>query len=191
MKIGYRRVSTHEQNLDRQDLGQLDKVFEEKISGASAKQRPELQAMIDFAREGDEIVVWSIDRMARDLRDLQSIIQTLLEKQVSITFITENLSFTASSNDPFAKLQLHLMGAFAEFERSIIRKRQAEGIAKAKARGVYKGRKPTIDVQQILDLKGQGLGPTQIAQELGISRVSVYRALKIAETANGTKAVVE
>lgn len=178
MKIGYRRVSTHEQNLDRQDLGQLDKVFEEKISGSSAKQRPELQAMIDFAREGDEIIVWSIDRMARDLRDLQSIIQILLEKQVSITFITENLSFTASSHDPFAKLQLHLMGAFAEFERSIIRKRQAEGIAKAKARGVYKGRKPTIDVQQILDLKGQGLGPSQIAQELGISRVSVYRALK-------------
>ena len=82
MKIGYRRVSTHEQNLDRQDLGQLDKVFEEKISGSSAKQRPELQAMIDFAREGDEVIVWSIDRMARDLRDLQSIIQTLLEKQV-------------------------------------------------------------------------------------------------------------
>ena len=177
MKIGYRRVSTHEQNLDRQDIGQLDKVFEEKISGSSAKQRPELQAMIDFAREGDEVIVWSIDRMARDLRDLQSIIQTLLEKQVSITFIAENLSFTASSNDPFAKLQLHLMGAFAEFERSIIRKRQAEGIAKAKARGVYKGRKPTIDVQQILDLRGQGLRPTQIAQELGISRVSVYRAM--------------
>ena len=86
MKIGYRRVSSIDQNLDRQDLGHLDKVFEEKLSGSSAKHRPELQAMIDFAREGDEVIVWSIDRMARDLRDLQSILHTLLEKQVSITF---------------------------------------------------------------------------------------------------------
>lgn len=132
MKIGYRRVSSLDQNLDRQDLGPLDKTFEEKLSGVNAKDRPELQNMMEFAREGDEVIVWSIDRMARDLRDLQTIIQTLLDKNVSITFISENLTFSASSNDPFAKLQLHLMGAFAEFERSIIRKRQAEGIAKAK-----------------------------------------------------------
>lgn len=191
MKIGYRRVSSLDQNLDRQDLGHLDKVFEEKLSGSSAKHRPELQAMIDFAREGDEVIVWSIDRMARDLRDLQAILHTLLEKQVSITFISENLTFSATNNDPFAKLQLHLMGAFAEFERSIIRKRQAEGIAKAKARGVYKGRKVSIDYQKVMQLKNEGLGPTKIAAAMGISRVSVYRALKIAETANGSKAVVE
>ena len=178
MKIGYRRVSSLDQNLDRQDLGPLDKIFEEKLSGATAKERPELQNMMEFAREGDEVICWSIDRMARDLRDLQTIIQTLLDKNVSITFISENLTFSASSNDPFAKLQLHLMGAFAEFERSIIRKRQAEGIAKAKARGVYRGRKATIDAHKIMDLKQRGFGPTKIATEMGISRISVYRALK-------------
>ena len=178
MKIGYRRCSSLHQNLDRQDLGPLDKTFEEKLSGATAKDRPELQNMIEFAREDDEVICWSIDRMARDLRDLQTIIQTLLDKNVSITFLSENLTFSASSNDPFAKLQLHLMGAFAEFERSIIRKRQAEGIAKAKARGVYKGRRKSICTTKVKALHEQGLGPTKIAKEMGISRVSVYRALK-------------
>ncbi len=178
MKLGYRRVSTLEQNLDRQDLGQTDKTFEEKQSATSSKDQPELQNLMEFAREGDEVIVWSIDRMARDLRDLQSIIQSLLDKNASITFLSEKLTFSAVSNDPFAKLQLHLMGAFAEFERSIIRKRQAEGIAKAKERGVYKGRKPSIDSRKILELKEQGLDPTKIANEMGISRVSVYRAFK-------------
>ena len=164
-----------DQNFDRQDLGSVDKVFEEKLSGASAKDRPALLEMIDFAREGDEVVAWSIDRVARDLRDLQTIISTLIEKQVSISFLSEKLTFTSSSEDPFAKLQLHLMGAFAEFERSIIRKRQAEGIAKAKAKGVYKGRKPTIDTSSIITMKEKGIGPSEIARYLGISRVSVYR----------------
>lgn len=178
MKVGYRRVSSLEQNLDRQDLGSIDKMFEEKVSGASTKDRPALLDSIDFAREGDEVVVWSIDRIARDLRDLQTIIQTLTDKKASITFLSEKLTFSASSNDPFAKLQLHLMGAFAEFERSIIRKRQAEGIAKAKAKGIYKGRKPTIDTSSIANMKKNGIGASQIARELNISRVSVYRALK-------------
>lgn len=178
MKIGYRRVSSLEQNLDRQDLGQIDKMFEEKVSGATTKDRPTLLDLIDFAREDDEVVVWSIDRIARDLRDLQTIIQTLIDKNASITFLSEKLTFSSSSNDPFAKLQLHLMGAFAEFERSIIRKRQAEGIAKAKAKGIYKGRKPTIDTSSILNMKRDGIGASQIARELNISRVSVYRALK-------------
>jgi len=178
MKIGYRRVSSTDQNLDRQDLGNIDKMFEEKVSGATTKDRPALLDLIDFAREGDEVVVWSIDRIARDLRDLQTIIQTLTDKKASITFLSEKLTFSASSNDPFAKLQLHLMGAFAEFERSIIRKRQAEGIAKAKAKGIYKGRKATIDASNIVSMKERGIGASQIAREMGISRVSVYRVLK-------------
>lgn len=178
MKIGYRRVSTLDQNLDRQDLGPLDKTFEEKLSAATAKDRPELQSLIEFAREGDEVICWSIDRMARDLRDLQTIIQTLLDKDVSITFMSEKLTFSASSNDPFAKLQLHLIGAVVEFESHLIRNRQAEGIAKAKARGAYKGRKATIDANKVMELKQEGLGPTKIANEMGISRISVYRALK-------------
>lgn len=180
MKIGYRRVSTCDQNLDRQDIGDVDKVFEEKLSGASAKDRPALQQMIEFAREGDEVLVWSIDRMARDLRDLQAIVQTLVDKGVTVCFLSERLIFSAAQDDPFAKLQLHLIGSFAEFERSIIRKRQAEGIAKAKQRGVYKGRPVSIDANKIRDLRQQGLGATKIAEQLKISRVSVYRALKTA-----------
>ncbi|MCE6967137.1 recombinase family protein [Cereibacter sphaeroides] len=177
MKIGYRRVSTTEQNLDRQDLGPVDKTFEEKLSGASAKDRPALRDLIDFAREGDEVVIYAIDRLARDLRDLHDIVATLTAKGASVTFLTERLSFTPQSDDPFATLHLHLLGAVAQFERAIIKKRQAEGIAKARERGVYKGRKPTVDVARIRALRASGVGPTAIAREMGISRITVYRAL--------------
>lgn len=177
MKIGYRRVSTEDQSLDRQDLGDCDKVFEEKLSGASAATRPALQDLISFSREGDEVVVFSIDRLARDLRDLQAIVTTLTDKGVTVTFVTEKLTFTSSASDPLSVLQLQLMGAFAEFERAIIRKRQAEGIAKAKAKGVYKGRPPKIEKSKIIVLRRAGVSPTNIARELGVSRASVYRAL--------------
>lgn len=175
--VGYKRVSSIEQNLDRQELSGCEKVFEEKVSGAS-KERKALNDMIDWVREGDMVQVWSIDRLARDLRDLQSILAKLLDKGVSVSFITERLTFSADKDDAFAKLQLHLMGAFAEFERSIIRKRQAEGIAKAKVRGVYKGRKATIDAREIMSLKESGLGASAIAKQLGIGRASVYRVLQ-------------
>lgn len=177
--VGYRRTSTDQQNLDRQDFP-CDRMFEEAAS-AGTRDRPALNAMIDYVREKDEIRVWSIDRLCRDLRDLQDVIQTVNAKGVSITFLSENLTFTANQNDPFAKLQLQMMGAFAEFERSIIRKRQAEGIAKAKAKGnIYKGRKPTIDVTEIKRLKDQGLGATAIAKKLNIARASVYRVMQSA-----------
>lgn len=176
MKVGYRRVSTIDQNLDRQDLGEVERVFEEKVRGKNA-DRAALQDMIAFVREGDEVVVYSIDRLARDLRDLQSIIQTLNDKGVSITFLSERLTFTGDTDDAFSRLQLQLMGAFAEFERNIIRKRQAEGIAKAKARGVYKGRKKKVNDQKIIDLKQQGKRVSEIAAALGVSRMTVYRAL--------------
>lgn len=177
MRIGYRRVSTIDQNLARQDLGEVDKLFEEKLSGASAKDRPQLQAMIEFAREGDEVIVWSIDRMARDLRDCLSIVTSLNGKGVTVTFVSERLSFTGGTDDPFAKLQLHLMSAFAEFERAIIRKRQAEGIYKAKERGIYKGRPPTTDVAAIMAMHREGHGATHIARTLKVSRATVYRSL--------------
>ncbi len=176
-KIGYKRVSTEEQNTDRQELAGCEKIFEEKVSGAS-KERKALKDMVDWAREGDEVVVWSIDRLARDLRDLQDIIAQLLDKGVSVSFVSERLTFSADKDDAFSRLQLHLMGAFAEFERSIIRKRQAEGIAKAKVRGVYKGRKATIDAREIMSLKESGLGASAIAKQLGIGRASVYRVLQ-------------
>lgn len=176
MKVGYRRVSTIDQNLERQDLGEVERVFEEKVSGKNT-DRAALQEMIAFVREGDEVIVFSIDRLARDLRDLQSIIQTLNDKGVSITFLSERLTFTGDTDDAFSRLQLQLMGAFAEFERNIIRKRQAEGIAKAKARGVYRGRKKTVDEAKIVELKQQGKRVSEIASALGVSRMTVYRAL--------------
>ena len=179
MRVGYRRVSTVEQNFDRQELGDVDRVFEEKLSGKNT-DRAALQEMISFVRLGDEVVVYSIDRLARDLRDLQSIISGLNDKGVSVSFISESLKFAADSNDAFAKLQLQMMGAFAEFERNIIRKRQAEGIAKAKERGVYSGRAKKINGRKIVELKQKGYGATEIASEMGITRTSVYRALKAA-----------
>jgi DNA invertase Pin-like site-specific DNA recombinase len=175
MKIGYRRVSSEGQNLDRQDLF-CDKLFEEKVSGAK-RDREALSAMIEFAREGDEVIVWSIDRLARDLRDLQDIISTLNDKGVSISFLKEKLTFSGDSDDAFARLQLQMMGAFAEFERNIIRSRQAEGIARAKARGVYKGRKKTTDENRLRKMKDEGHSVTEIAEQMGISRMTVYRNL--------------
>lgn len=175
--VGYKRVSSVDQNLERQDLQGVERVFEEKLSGKNAKERPALQEMIQWVRDGDKVVVWSIDRLARDLRDLQDIISTLTDKGVSINFVSENLTFSANQEDPFAQLQLHLMGAFAEFERSIIKKRQAEGIAKAKAKGVYKGRSKSIDRDKVKALRADGLSTYKIADQLGVSRMSVHRIL--------------
>jgi len=175
MKIGYRRVSSEGQNLDRQDLV-CDKLFEEKVSGAQ-RDRAALGQLIEFAREGDEVIVWSIDRLARDLRDLQDILQRLNDKGVSVSFLKEKLVFSGDADDAFAKLQLQMMGAFAEFERNIIRQRQAEGIARAKERGVYKGRKKTIDENRIRKMKTDGHSVTEIAELVGVSRMTVYRTL--------------
>ena len=174
MKVGYKRVSSEGQHTDRQDLSGCEKIFEEIVS-ATSKDRKALKDMIEWVREGDEVFVWSIDRLARDLRDLKDIIDRLLYKGASVSFVSENLTFSADKEDPFCMLQLHLMGAFSQFERSIIRKRQAEGIAKAKAKGIYKGRKATIDAKEINMLKSQGLGASAIAKKLGIGRASVYR----------------
>ena len=175
--VGYRRVSSASQSLDRQELEGCDKVFEEKITGAK-RDRPELNRMLDYIREGDEVRVHSIDRLARDLRDLQSIIEQINDKDATITFLKEKLTFKPSAKaDPFAKLQLHLMGAFAEFERSIIRERQREGIARAKERGVYAGRKTSIDVEKVKSLHASGIGASEIAKALSIGRASVYRLL--------------
>ena len=176
--VGYQRVSSAGQNTERQDLGDVDKTFTEKLSGKDTK-RPQLQAMMEYVRNGDSVVVHSIDRLARDLRDLQDIITTLNNKGVAITFLSEKLTFGAGVDDALAKLQLQMMGAFAEFERNIIRKRQAEGIAKAKERGVYanRERKPKIDYSMVNKLSAEGLSTYKIAAQMGISRMSVHRIL--------------
>ena len=175
--VGYRRVSSIDQSLDRQDLGDVEKVFEEKLSGASASDRPALQDMIGWVREGDLVVVHSIDRLARNLADLLGIVTTLNNKGVSIKFIKDNLTFPPEGTDGASKLYLSILGAVAEFERSIIKQRQREGIDKAKAKGVYKGRKPTIDKDRILALRDKGHSTYKIAEEMGISRMTVHRAL--------------
>jgi DNA invertase Pin-like site-specific DNA recombinase len=174
--IGYRRVSTLDQNLDRQDLGEVDQLFEERIS-AKDRERPALAELLRSLRKGDEVRVWSIDRLARDLRDLTDIVSTVTGKEASIRFLSENLQFDPAGASPFAELQLHLMGAFAQFERSIIRQRQAEGIAMAKARGVYKGGKKRLDRKRISALHAEGVGATEIARRTCASRASVYRVL--------------
>ncbi|PUB19272.1 recombinase family protein [Yoonia sediminilitoris] len=177
--IGYKRVSTVDQNLARQDLGECDRVFEEKKSGKNITERPALQEMLSYARKGDTVVVHSIDRMARDLRDLQDIVQQLNDKGVAITFNAERLTFDPEGSDAMAKLQLQMMGAFAEFERNIIKKRQLEGIAKAKAEGRYvnHGRRATIDRAQVHKLRDEGFSTYKIADKMGISRMSVHRIL--------------
>ena len=178
MKVGYRRVSTLEQSLDRQDLGECDRVFEEKESAGSSN-RPALQDMLSFVREGDTVVVHSIDRLARNLMDLQSIIQELNDKGVTIRFLSESLSFSADGGCAFQTLQLQMLGAFAQFERTMIRKRQAEGIAKAKAKGVYAQRKRTINPDKVKQLFEDGMSKAAIAKHLNISRMSVYRSLAV------------
>ena len=175
--VGYIRVSTIEQNTERQlDGVTVDRVFEDKASGGSA-DRPQLQALLDYVREGDVVHVHSIDRLARSLRDLQDLIEALTEWGVAILFHKEGLTFDGTPS-PFQTLQLQVIGAVAQFERSIIKERQREGIAKAKERGVYANRNRKVQASRIAALKADGMGATEIARTTGISRTHVYRLLK-------------
>ena len=177
MKVQYRRVSSVLQNLDRQEiLDYCDKIFEEKES-ASTKDRPALQAMLDFVRAGDHIYCHSIDRISRSLKDLTEILDELKAQEVAITFLTENLTFSADKDDPLATLQLQIMGALSQWELSVSKIRQREGISAARERGVYLGRKKTINSHTIKELHANGLTPTSIARSMNISRQSVYRCL--------------
>ena len=178
--IGYRCVSSLDQALDCQELESAERIFEDKESGAK-RDRPALSAMINYIRNGDTVIVHSIDRLARDLRDLQDIIEKINVKGAAISFQTEGLTFKADKADPIATLQLQMMGAFAQFERAIIRKRQAEGIAKAKNRGVYKGRKQSIDAEKVRRLHEEGYGASEIARAMDVGRASVYRLLRASE----------
>ena len=178
--VSYIRISSSTQNSARQDLGEVDKEFNEIASGKNASERPQLKALIDYVRDGDTLKVYDISRLARNLRDLQEILETLLAKGVTVTFKKEALTFSADETNHIAKLQLQMMGAFAEFERNIIAERQADGIAKAKARGVYdnRERKPNINHDEVKRLSKDGMTPTNISRQLNISRMSVHRILK-------------
>ena len=178
MDVGYIRVSSIDQNTARQLEGlDLDKTFTDKASGKSSK-RPQLKACLGFVRNGDVLHVHSIDRMARNLLDLQQIVNTLTAKGVTILFHKEHMTFSGGNSDPMAKLMFQVLGAFAEFERSLIRERQAEGIAAAKIAGKHLGRPVKLTPDLIKQIKARKTeNKTALARELGISRASVYAAI--------------
>lgn len=179
--VGYIRVSTEIQNTERQlDGVSLDKRFEDKLSGATT-ERPQLIAMIDYVREGDVVHVHSIDRLARSMADLLSLVGTLNAKGVHVNFHKESMVFTGEDS-PMQKLMLNMMGSFAQFEREVMKERQREGIAKAKERGVYKGRVKTIDDSAILALLNEGKSIRAVAAELGVNPSTVQRAKKSLST---------
>lgn len=178
--VGYIRVSTTGQNTARQlDGVQLDKVFIDKVSGKNAN-RPQLKAALGYVREGDTFVVHSMDRLARNLDDLRAIVRELTGKRVKVQFMKESLTFTGDDS-PMNTMLLSMLGAVAEFERSMILDRQKEGIAKAKAAGKYKGGKPKLTANQASELKARlkaGESATVLAKEYGVSRATVYNYKK-------------
>lgn len=185
MHIGYVRVSSLDQNPDRQfeelRAKGVEKIFIDKMSGKDI-ERPELQKMLTFIREGDVLFVHSLDRLARNLADLLTMVQDLTNRGVGVTFLNEKLSFESGKDaSPTSKLMLSMIGAFAEFERSMIKRRQAEGIALAKERGVYKGRQRSVTDEQIDTIKtmiDQGVPLAAAARKVGVSRSTVYKYLK-------------
>ncbi|MDN4505006.1 recombinase family protein [Dietzia maris] len=182
-RVAYVRVSAADQNEARQleAVGECDRVYIEKQSARSRADRVKLEECIRYLRDGDELVVASMDRLARSLVDLKQIVGEITAKGASVEFVHERATYAAGAQDPRADLMLSLLGAFAEFERAIIRERQAEGIAIAKAKGKYKGRKRVLTDEQIAKARARieaGEGPSAIARELGVGRSTLYRALQ-------------
>ena len=177
MKYGYARVSSSGQDLTIQvealSKAGCETIRQEKVSGTSTQGRNELNTLLDFLRDGDELVVTRVDRLARSIRDLQNIVYDLDKKGVVLSATEQPIQTNTSAGKCF----LDMLGVFSEFETNLRKERQMEGIAKAKERGVYKGRKPSVDVEQVKALKESGLGASAIAKEMGIGRASVYRAL--------------
>lgn len=179
-RIGYVRVSSFDQNPERQlEDVQVDKVFTDMASGKDTR-RPQLDALLSFVREGDTVVVHSMDRLARNLDDLRRLVQKLTQRGVRIEFVKERLTFTGEDS-PMANLMLSVMGAFAEFERALIRERQREGIALARQRGAYRGRKPALSPERAVELRRRATAGEQkaaLAREFGISRETLYQYLR-------------
>lgn len=181
-RIGYIRVSTYDQHTDRQlENISLHQIFTDKASGKDVN-RPELQRMLSFVRLGDTVIVHSMDRLARNLDDLRRIVDLLTKRGACIEFVKENLQFK-NENSPMANLMLSVVGAFAEFERALIRERQREGIALAKKRGIYKGRRKSLSETKIQELMERIYATpqpnkSQIAKDFGISRETLYQYIK-------------
>ena len=180
-RVGYIRVSSIDQNPQRQLEGiALDRVFTDKAS-ARDTNRPQLRELLRFVRDGDTIVVHSMDRLARNLEDLRNLVQRQTKRGVRVEFVKEGLSFSGDDS-PMAHLMLSVMGAFAEFERALLKERQREGIALAKKRGAYRGRKRILSTEQVIDLKTRieaGEKKAKVAREMGISRETLYQYLRM------------
>jgi DNA invertase Pin-like site-specific DNA recombinase len=178
MLVGYARCSSITQSLDIQldALAQAgcEKIFSEKLSGRSTTDREQLAMALDFVRDGDTLIVTRLDRLARSVGDLHRIIGHLTEKKVAFQCINQSGVDTDSST---GRLMLAILGAVSCFENDIRAERQKEGIQKAKSENRYLGRKPSVDTTKVTELHANGLGASQIARELKISRTSVYRAL--------------
>ncbi|QJT08026.1 recombinase family protein [Oceanidesulfovibrio marinus] len=178
-QVGYLRVSTVDQNTGRQlEEVTLDRRFEDKASAKDTK-RPSLEECLAYLRSGDTLHVHSIDRLARNLSDLQKIVDDLTSRGVTVQFHKERLTFTGQDSS-MQKLMFQMMGAFAEFERALIRERQREGIAIAKAKGKYKGRKKALTKEQVEEIKARknrGEPMAKLAREYGVSRTTLYASL--------------
>lgn len=175
---GYARVSTEDQDCSIQEAALRAAgctiIRSEKRSGTTTRGRDELATLLDFIREGDTLTVTRIDRLARSVGDLEGIVGALRAKGAHLKATEQPID----TSTPAGRAFLQMLGVFAEFETAIRRERQMEGIAKAKAAGVYKGRKPSVPVAQVHQLKAEGVGATEISRRLGIGRASVFRALK-------------
>lgn len=179
-RIGYVRVSTLDQNPERQLEGMdLDRVFVDKASGRDTS-RPGLKELLSYARDGDVIVVHSMDRLARNVDDLRALVQNQTKRGIGVHFLKENLVFTGEDSS-MSQLMLTILGAVAQFERDLIRERQREGIALAKAKGVYRGRKRALSIDRASELRKRvsaGEPKAALAREFGISRETLYNYLK-------------
>ncbi|PZF32073.1 recombinase family protein [Curtobacterium sp. MCPF17_051] len=180
--VAYVRVSSVDQNLDRQleAIGDVDRVFEEKISGGARTDRLALADCIGYVRDGDVVRVASMDRLARSLGDLRDIVDEITAKGASVEFVKEQQTYSRDTDDAIGRLMLNLLGAFAEFERTLIRERQREGIRIAKAAGKYKGRNRKLTDEQIAEARrliSTGVPKTTVARGLGIDRTTLYRML--------------
>lgn len=177
MLVGYARVSSAGQSLEVQNVALraagCEKLFAEKESGTTTDGRKALADALDFIREGDTLLVTRIDRLARSVGDLEAIVAKVKAKGAFLKAVEQPIDTSTPAGTAF----LQMLGVFAQFETAIRRDRQMEGIAKAKAEGRYKGRKPTVDVDAVRSLHQSGVRPVDIASKLGIGRASVYRAL--------------
>lgn len=187
--VGYVRVSSLGQNLARQHdaIGDVDRVFEDHVSGGSRAQRTGLAECLRYVRHGDTVRVASMDRLARSLIDLQQLVDEILSKGASVAFVKEPQTYTpttddgAGGGDSMSRLMLHMLGAFAEFERNLIRERQAEGIRLAKAAGKYRGRARSLTQTQLVEARERiaaGVPKTRVAADFGVNRATLYRSLQ-------------